>query len=126
MSTNEEKEREAYNKWFHDYVKRHSVPPSYFETWKGRAALRAESEPVWISVQERLPPKGERLMLCNNHGGMAFGEYGEFESVWDGKYEWDAENYGYDGDSGKMDNVTHWMPLPTAPQTEPKDTGSEI
>jgi len=62
----------------------------------------------WISVKNKLPPKDTKI-LC-----YYYGEY------------MDVMEYWYDNENGKpefcnppmppVNEVTHWMPLPTAPK----------
>lgn len=118
MTPNEEKEREAFEERDRELYGRNDIPPVYdlmdipfigkryksryvqerFEQfcagWKaGRAALRAESEPVlW-----------------------QFYDDGKWFNCLNEQHRKNTEADGYE-----------MRPLYTAPQTEPKDTGSEI
>lgn len=66
------------------------------------AALQEQEERRWISVTERLPESGERVIVCR--GDMV--EQGIFLGVngW-----WKV--YGTN-----TKKVTHWMPMPTPPK----------
>ena len=72
--------------------------------------LRAQM-PRWISVKERLPEDGQKIIATfRNEGGLIVDQArysnGEFDfASW--AYVWG-------------DNVTHWMPLPQAPEEEGK------
>jgi hypothetical protein len=103
MNTNEEKERETFQA---DWNKRPFWPADTsdkdraFHWWQaGRAALRAESEPVMC---ERC--KGTGVDGYIDHG---FAHYGD-EAIEPNRCQM-CDGFGY-----------------TAPQTEPKGTGSEI
>ena len=59
--------------------------------------------PRWISVEERLPEKYRRVLgVCC---------MGVFETRYDGKY-WRVEEFPF------KDFITHWMPLPEAPEED--------
>lgn len=69
-------------------------------------ALR--ERPRWISVTERLPAEGERV-LAAVEGAWVGEAYRDMRDVWMRSYStpWDA-SIGV--------SVTHWMPLPDAPR----------
>ena len=74
------------------------------------AALR--EQPRWISVEERLPERGEFVLLsyaknCKNPTQFAK------NTMAVGKYE-----FGMFLVEGCLVSVTHWMPLPSAPKEE--------
>lgn len=59
------------------------------------------AQPKWISVEDELPPVGEKVLVCaNNVRLMAFIDC---EDVW----HRDTITYRLPGE------VTHWMPLPS-------------
>ena len=63
----------------------------------------------WISVKERLPEYGERVICFTIHGGIPVCYRG---------YSYDSDGrfiLAYNG-TDKVDNVTHWMPLPEPPK----------
>ena len=85
------------------------------------AALR--EQPHWISVEERLPDeKGEYLTYDQwGYGAViktaywtpkydGFDEYLRGRSIW----------HNYDSEYGcyELTGITHWMPLPDAPEVE--------
>ena len=80
----------------------------------------------WISVKERLPKKhGEYLCYCTDGFGRCVSIYSfakNLSKVDDYYFEGikRAGWYSYDSELGyiEMDDVTHWMPLPDAPQKE--------
>lgn len=61
--------------------------------------------PKWISVKDRLPPKGQHVLVVRNHRLRSL--YPIDVVCW-------SEDYI------THDIVTHWMPLPSAPTTEEK------
>ena len=74
------------------------------------SALRAKQENPsggWISVEDRLPELGERV-LCTD-GNCVFEQYRVLPSCVYGV--WDRM-----GLKSEMQDVTHWMPLPCPPQ----------
>ena len=60
------------------------------------------TEPKWISVEERLPPCGERVLITE--GSAVFEAYLSISNKW-------VRN-----GIGWMECVTHWMPLPEPPK----------
>ena len=64
------------------------------------------AQPKWISVEDELPPVGEKVLACaNNVRLMAFIDCGD---VW----HRDTITFRLPG------TVTHWMPLPEPPKEE--------
>ena len=57
--------------------------------------------PVWIPVSERLPNKGDEVLVYN----------GEF-------YLAERHSDYWDTLEGFIEGVTHWMPLPSPPEAE--------
>lgn len=69
-------------------------------------ALREKSR--WISVTERLPAEGERVLAAVED--VCVGEaYRDMRDVW-------MRSYGTPWDASIGVSVTHWMPLPDAPE----------
>ena len=70
----------------------------------------ADSHPAWIPVEERLPEKDNE-----------FEDYSKLVIVTNGKDFWKGM-YNYGGeewltfDLWRIDDATHWMPLPVPPQ----------
>lgn len=86
--------------------------------------------PKWISVKERMPQKGEKVLLyiperegCDQHG-MRIGEVGKVEGDPKGEHnlwrrpmpgsDWRVSGWSY----FEEPIVTHWMPLPEAPEVD--------
>lgn len=61
----------------------------------------------WISVKDRLPELGERVLCTDGH--CVFEQYRVLPSCVYGV--WDRM-----GLKSEMQDVTHWMPLPEPPQ----------
>ena len=59
------------------------------------------AQPKWISVEDELPPVGERVLALNGHS--------VFESFIDCQDVWHRSPTCYE----LKGNVTHWMPLPS-------------
>ena len=59
----------------------------------------------WISVNDRLPEFGEKVIVCDVDE--------DYVSAWEYRRNW----YG-DGISWDKDSVTHWMPLAQPPKVE--------
>ena len=86
--------------------------------------------PKWISVKEKMPSKGEKVLLyiperegCKQHG-MYLGEVEKVEADPNGEHNiWGRPVYGSDWIiSGwsyfEEPIVTHWMLLPDAPEVD--------
>ena len=98
-------EREGYWHWFDNYQR---------------------DVPRWIPVTERLPDEGRYLALTTPsvNGGEPYARILRFsenlESI--DRYDFEGINrsgwYYYDGEYGNIEvvTVTHWMPLPKAPE----------
>ena len=81
-----------------------------WEMWQARAA---QSE--WISVEERLPEIGTRVLLCGRYEGkgiIAYCATGYFDGI-TYREHWGADING-------TAEVTHWQPLPEPPETRGK------
>lgn len=72
--------------------------------WEGWQAKAAQSE--WISVKDRLPDTETTVLVCNERGEI-FSSWASNDDVF-----W---FYGEEEDN----RVTHWMPLPDPPTTNP-------
>jgi len=65
----------------------------------------------WIKCSERMPGKGEKVLIrisCNNHFNVESGEY-KGDGLWLGCW---CDTYGKKGSAYQ---VAHWMPLPAPP-----------
>lgn len=71
----------------------------------------------WISVKERLPELGERVLACNgNISGEAY-ITNTVPQECISAARW-CRHYGASWDATFDLPVTHWMPLPTPPKEE--------
>ncbi|NUH55867.1 restriction alleviation protein, Lar family [Citrobacter portucalensis] len=82
--------------------------------WNSRAAmLQAGNSPViqdgWVACSERMPENDDMVNIVIKH---VDGSHYVFTGQWWGSY-WNT-----DSDCIDNENVTHWMPLPAAPQQE--------
>lgn len=119
--TDEEIERLAKEWCLHDdkhytlaQFGRHKI--ARYESEEGfKAGFRACQEQMrWISVKERLPEKGICVLVCNPKSiSPTYGWYYD-DNMW-------AINDEPNEDLRKIDHVsfvTHWLPLPEAPDVE--------
>ena len=75
-----------------------------------RTAQLEAQVPKWISVEDRLPEVGQKVMVCGLKKGMQVGAFRGLmragrNRVWQWKKDVPLE-------------VTHWMPLPEPPKKE--------
>lgn len=75
------------------------------------SALRRQENPIWISVKERLPEQtdpAQKVLFITKTGGVFIGCYYKASACdqFDGWYSMCV----------RVDNVTHWMPLPEVPE----------
>lgn len=61
---------------------------------------------IWISVKDRLPEPGSRVLVTENLGQM--------HAAWLDGDKW--RRLGSDSIGGTVRNVTHWMEQPVPPQ----------
>lgn len=69
--------------------------------------LRKERE--WISVKDRLPEEDSTVLIYTDHETVLMGTF-----TWEKKFE--VGNFSDYYDTWKLEDVTHWMPLPQAPK----------
>lgn len=67
----------------------------------------------WIKVEDRLPEKdGNSSIYCivySNYDGVVVRPYNEYHKCWDLE---DGDDHYCEAVGGK---ITHWMPIPEAP-----------
>lgn len=68
------------------------------------APVQAEPASPWVAVSERLPDVAQEVIIFSGFEGVCAG-------VLDSYGEWFAPCSEY-----KLTRVTHWMPLPAAPE----------
>ena len=75
-----------------------------------RVAYEAGNSPAvldgWVACSERMPEQFKAILAFNEHG-----------EVWSGAYD---RYWNFYCDNLLVEHVTHWMPLPAAPQQEVK------
>jgi len=84
--------------------------------------LKEDLKKVWISVENKLPPKdGTRILIFINQPHIAeWGSWTDSCCNWEERDCWciyDAEDAHYSC-LVNDDEITHWMPLPNPPKTE--------
>ncbi|HHK9580528.1 TPA: DUF551 domain-containing protein [Citrobacter braakii] len=102
-----------------EYRRRFMMEDNFDDTYRGgwnacRAAmLQASNSPVtqdgWIPVSERIPDNTEFVLCIEKRAG--YGTYGQPFVCW-------HDGDGWVGKTNYRPLVTHWMPLPAAPQQE--------
>lgn len=70
--------------------------------------LKAQ-QPCWISVKERLPKDGQKVIAAFRDGGGVIVDQARYSNG-----EFDFADWAYVWD----ENITHWMPLPDSPREE--------
>ncbi len=75
-----------------------------FEAVNSAEGERPPSEAGWISVWDRLPAEGERVLVACEDGIVRLNriEYGKFPTIMNGQH--------------MFVKTTHWMPLPEPPK----------
>ena len=72
-------------------------------------ALEA-AQPKWISVEDRLPDVGEKVMVCGVKNGMQVGAFrGKLRPGNNRRWWWKKDT---------ILEVTHWMPIPQMPKED--------
>ena len=80
-----------------------------------------ESKPLngWISVKDRLPDNKEHdwvlAQVVEDNGYMHIPRVMEYRQA---KDDWFEETYGWLSEHNGLFSVTHWMPLPLAPEVK--------
>ena len=73
----------------------------------------------WISVEDRLPDNKEYdwvlAQVVEDNGFMHIPRVMEYRQL---KNDWFEETYGWLSEHNGVFTVTHWMPLPKAPETK--------
>lgn len=82
-----------------------------FCTMHALEALAAQ--PKWISVDERLPDVGEKVMVCGVKNGMQVGAFRGLSHPGENRKWWWKKN--------TILEVTHWMPLPSMPEPQKEE-----
>lgn len=92
--------------------------------WNRRAQVEALTVPQWISVEDRLPPIGQEVIV-SVPGGRAPVTALMRLIRWEGATDFYWDNaYPGKGNMHLQTSITHWMPLPAAPAI-PAITGTK-
>ena len=71
-------------------------------------ALKNEPVQEWISVKDRLPEKGEKVVACGAEGGLFIAKVNDCGGA----------PFVVDAERKFRRRATHWMPLPQPPKGE--------
>lgn len=66
-----------------------------------------EQQPRWISVKERLPENGQKIIAAFRGSGGQVADQARYSN---GEFDFASWAYVW------ADNITHWMPLPEPPK----------
>ena len=78
-----------------------------------KVAQLEAAQPKWISVEERLPDVGEKVMVCGVKKGMQVGAFCCKLRPENNRKWWWKNN--------TILEVTNWMPLPSMPEPQKED-----
>lgn len=85
---------------------------SYIRQLENQIADLGKKVPRWISVKERLPKDGQKVIAAFRDGGDVIVDQARYSNG-----EFDFANWAYVWD----ENITHWMPMPEPPKEEHND-----
>ena len=75
-----------------------------------KVAQLEAAQPKWISVEDRLPDVGEKVMVCGVKNGMQVGAFrGKLRPGNNRRWWWKKDT---------ILEVTHWMPIPQMPKED--------
>ena len=75
-----------------------------------KVAQLEAAQPKWISVEERIPDVGEKVMVCGVKNGMQVGAFRGLSHPGGNRKWWWKNN--------TILEVTHWMQLPSKPEPQ--------
>lgn len=120
-------------------AKRNAELHAELEKWVSAAEKAAQ--PHWVSVNERLPEHGQRILIClrftcidgtEEPARTVYGYFSNYENRGRRYWTWEDEEVQcqccMSGEEEEPDEeygafrITHWMPLPSAP--EPPQDGN--
>lgn len=82
-------------------------------------AISALEKTKWISVKDRVPDNKEHdwvlAQVVEDNGFMHIPRVMEYRQA---KNDWFEETYGWLSEHNGLFSVTHWMPLPPAPEVK--------
>lgn len=85
---------------------------SYIRQLENQIADLGKKVPRWISVKERLPKDGQKVIAAFRDGGGVIVDQARYSNG-----EFDFADWAYVWD----ENITHWTPLPEPPKEEQHD-----
>ena len=77
---------------------------SYIRQLENQVADLGKKVPKWISVKERLPKDGQKVIATFRNEGGVIVDQAKYSNG-----EFDFANWAYVWD----ENITHWMPIPS-------------
>lgn len=76
----------------------------------GKVAQLEAAQPKWISVEDRLPDAGEKVMVCGVKNGIQVGAFHmKLRPENNRRWWWKKDT---------ILEVTHWMPIPQMPKED--------
>ena len=84
----------------------------YIRQLENQVADLGKKVPRWISVKERLPKDGQKVIAAFRDGEGVIVDQARYSNG-----EFDFANWAYVWD----ENITHWMPMPEPPKEEHYD-----
>lgn len=79
--------------------------------WEINAQPTLTPQNEWVSVEERLPEKGQIVLFHQKDGFIYCAEYFSGNSIM-------STGWFIDNDCWEAEEVTHWMPLPKSPKED--------
>lgn len=94
--------------WDEEYSEALNEINSSWCTWQ---AAKAQAVPEWVNVDDRLPNRQVNVLVASKHDFVCIASLTNNHK----------NNKFYDGDGLAINSITHWMPLPDAPQEQAND-----
>lgn len=85
---------------------------TYIQQLESQIADNGKKVPRWISVKERLPKDGQKVIAAFRDGEGVIVDQARYSNG-----EFDFANWAYVW----HENITHWMPMPEPPKEEHND-----
>jgi hypothetical protein len=82
------------------------------------------SQSAWMLISRSLPERGQRVLAFGINLFKKNHDVYEAELCGDGQWRTPAEHPSSPGDNVELEDVTHWMPMPKAPNDAGCDRGA--